>query len=111
MDAARRELWEETGLTAPGLLESLGQFSYLPRKDVALFLWVVATMPDPSALVCRSTFLIGGRPVPEFDRFACPTWAEALPKLGKSLVLVLRPILSGKGYGSLNAVDTGQMPA
>src|SRR3954447_4655224 len=55
--AARRELFEETSLRVPeAALRSLGVFSYLPAKDLALFLWMPPLMPDPSALVCISCF-------------------------------------------------------
>ncbi len=95
---ARRELAEETGLAAPEVLEALGQFAYLPRKDLFLFAWQVETMPDPASLVCRSTFLIAGKPVPEFDRFACPRWTEAIPRLGKSMAAVVRSVVERKGW-------------
>ena len=91
--AACRELMEETGLCAlPGELAELGHHAYLPRKTLALFLRLLEPMPDPAMLCCSSTFSIGGRAVPEFDRFACLAWAEALPKVGKSLRAVLEPI-------------------
>ena len=91
---ARRELEEETGLvvTAPSHLEALGNFRYRPGKDLALYLWLVKAMPDPITLVCRSTFLVSGRPVPEFDRYAIPPWAEALPLLAASMRAVLEPL-------------------
>src|SRR5215213_7101302 len=55
--AARRELCEETSLRAPeDALRPLGVFSYLPAKDLALFLWMPPAMPDPDALVCASWF-------------------------------------------------------
>ncbi len=96
--AARRELAEETGLSAPDMIESVGQFVYLPRKDLALFVWLVPAMPDPAALVCRSTFLIAGKPTPEIDRFACPVWRDALPRLGRSMATVLTPIAAARGW-------------
>ena len=97
--AALRELMEETGLKPPDRLVDLGQHAYLPRKDLALFAWIVSAMPDPAGLVCRSTFLIGGKAVPEFDRFACPAWAEALPRFGKSLAAVLSSVAGLRGWG------------
>src|SRR5579875_2499428 len=55
--AAARELEEETGLAVPpAALTALGVHRYLPGKDLALFAWQPARMPDPAALACRSTF-------------------------------------------------------
>ena len=96
--AARRELGEETGLAAPDMLEPLGRFAYMPRKDLALFAWLANPMPNPDTLVCRSTFIAGGTTLPEFDRFACPLWSEALPRLGKSMRAVLTPLADARGW-------------
>jgi putative (di)nucleoside polyphosphate hydrolase len=98
-DAARRELAEETGLAAPaGALAALGEYRYRPGKDLALFTWLVPDMPDPATLRCTSTFTIGGHLVPELDRFDCPTWPEALPRLAKSMAAVLDPIARQQGW-------------
>jgi 8-oxo-dGTP pyrophosphatase MutT (NUDIX family) len=96
--AARRELLEETGLVVPpGVLQSLGVHSYLPRKDLALFVWETA-LPDPATLTCRSTFVIGDRTLPEFDRFATPVWADAWGLMGKSLARVLGGVAARYGW-------------
>src|SRR5215213_400083 len=91
--AARRELFEETGLRAPaGALRPLGVFSYLPAKDLALFLWMPPVMPDPAALVCVSCFFWKGRQFPEFDRFGLFGRDEALRLVGKNMARVLAGI-------------------
>ncbi len=96
---ARRELVEETGLSAEGVtLVSLGHYSYLPRKDLALFVWPVTVLPDPASLTCRSYFDLRGRSVPEFDRFACPDWADAISMLGKAMAGVLGRIATQRGW-------------
>lgn len=89
--AAARELAEETGLIVPAdALRGLGTHAYLPRKHLALFAWLPEGMPDPAALVCRSTFVLpSGALVPEFDRFGLFAWDEALLKVGKNLARVL----------------------
>lgn len=91
--AALRELFEETGLRAPGdALRPLGLFSYLPAKDLALFLWEPPIMPDPNALVCTSCFFRNGRQWPEFDRFGLFPRDEALQLVGKNMARVLAAI-------------------
>ena len=47
----------------------LGVHAYLRDKDLALFGWIAAALPDPSA-ACTSRFaLTEGTKLPEFDRF------------------------------------------
>src|SRR3954451_14737475 len=91
--AARRELFEETGLRAPeDALRPLGVFSYLPAKDLALFLWALPLMPDLEALACTSFFFRNGRQWPEFDRFGVFPRDEALHLVGKNMARVLAAI-------------------
>ena len=91
--AARRELFEETGLQAPeAALRPLGTFSYLPAKDLALFLWTLSAMPDAAALVCTSHFFRDGRQWPEFDRFGLFSFDEAMYLVGKNMARVLAGI-------------------
>jgi len=89
--AAGRELREETGLVAdPAALVPLGVHRYLPGKQLALFAWHPAAMPDPAGLRCSSTFRgRDGRLVPEFARFALLPWAEAVARVGKNMARVL----------------------
>ncbi len=97
--AARRELAEETGLSVEGVtLVWLGRHAYLPRKDLALYAWLVTSLPNPASLICRSHFDLRGRPVPEFDRFACPRWGDALPMLGKAMARVLGGVAKQRGW-------------
>jgi 8-oxo-dGTP pyrophosphatase MutT (NUDIX family) len=91
--AARRELFEETGLQAPeAALRPLGVFSYLPAKDLALFFWELPVMPAPETLVCGSFFAWRGRRLPEFDRFGLFARDEALLLVGKNMARVLAAI-------------------
>jgi 8-oxo-dGTP pyrophosphatase MutT (NUDIX family) len=92
--AARRELFEETGLAAPeSALAPLGVFPYLRTKDLALFAWVVPALPEPRHLVCSEFFtLTDGTRLPEFDRFGLFTPEEALARVGKSLGRLLAGI-------------------
>ncbi len=91
--AARRELAEETGLEA-GPLRPLGTHRYLPGKDLALFGWAPGELPDPATLRCRSTFRgRDGVELPEMDRFALVTPAEALERVGSNMRRVLAEVL------------------
>jgi len=97
--AARRELLEETGLSAEGAsLVALGQHPYLAAKDLALYAWLVGSMPDPASLACTSFFLLRGRSVPEFDGFACPLWIDAMPRLGRAMQAVLQGVAVQRGW-------------
>jgi 8-oxo-dGTP pyrophosphatase MutT (NUDIX family) len=93
-EAAVRELREETGLAAPeAALTALGVFPYLRTKDLALFAWVVATLPDPKTLACSEYFtLADGTHLPEFDRFGLFPREAALTKVGKNLARLLAEI-------------------
>ncbi len=92
--AAARELREETGLAVePSELSTLGVHVYLRGKDLALFAWTPAVLPDPGGLVCRSTFTLpNGAVLPEFDRFAFIGWDEALKRVGRNMARVLAEI-------------------
>ena len=92
--AAARELLEETSLViAPEALTDLGVHPYLRGKDLALFMWKAAQLPDPRRLTCTSRFaLSNGTLLPEFDRFGLFAWEDALSLVGKNLARVLASV-------------------
>lgn len=88
--AAVRELREETGLeVAPEALVARGIHRYLPAKDLALFEWRPASLPDPATLRCSSQFAVGKTLLPEFDRFGLFAWQDALSLVGRNMARVL----------------------
>ncbi len=94
IDAAVRELREETGLVARAdELAALGVHAYLRAKDMALFEWRRDPMPVPASLACMSWIALpGGGRMPEMDRFGIFTWAETLSLVGGSLARVLAAV-------------------
>ena len=92
--AAARELLEETGLAiVPEELTDLGVHTYLRGKDLSLFLWKPAQLPDPKRLTCTSRFALpNGTLLPEFDRFGLFAWEDALSLVGKNLARVLASV-------------------
>lgn len=79
-------------------LRPLGRHAYRPAKDLVLFTWRCVEMPVPTTLTCASMFLLRGRQVPEFDRFACPDWANAWTMVGKSMRSVLQRLADGGAW-------------
>jgi 8-oxo-dGTP pyrophosphatase MutT (NUDIX family) len=93
-EAAARELREETGLAVLAMeLVELGVHAYLRGKDLALFAWAPAELPDPQGLSCSSYFTLPDQTqLPEFDRFGLFQWDDALLRVGKNLARVLSSI-------------------
>jgi 8-oxo-dGTP pyrophosphatase MutT (NUDIX family) len=88
--AAARELREETGLEAvPSAFVPLGIHRYLSGKDLALFEWRLAALPDPTTLHCASHFVFGKKLLPEFDRFGLFDWSDATSRVGRNMARVL----------------------
>jgi 8-oxo-dGTP pyrophosphatase MutT (NUDIX family) len=99
--AACRELFEETVLqAAEAELRPLGVFPYRRAKDLALFAWTPALLPDPQTLVCSSCFALNGAMLPEFDRFGLFTADDALARVGKGLARLLSGISLGSPCGA-----------
>jgi hypothetical protein len=76
----------------PAELKPLGIHRYLAGKDLALFEWHRATMPDPTTLRCTSRFAFGDTLLPEFDRFGVFTRHEALSLVGRNMARVLASV-------------------
>ena len=93
-EAAARELLEETGLVvSPSALTALGVHAYMRGKDLALFAWNPAHLPDPKSLNCTSQFaLADGTLLPEFDRFGLFSWEDALGRVGRNMARVLASV-------------------
>ena len=96
MAAALREAEEEIGVRfSPADLTDLGQFTYLPSKD--LYLYLVRVSKDELNIddcVCNSTFELYGRTFPEMDNFVWATAEMVKGMCTKNLANIILPILS-----------------
>jgi putative (di)nucleoside polyphosphate hydrolase len=93
VDAALRELREETGLVLNAQqLRDLGVYQYLPRKDLQLF---ILDPPDPALDIapcsCSTYYTIRGsrRQIPEVDAYRWATRDEVAALSGKNMTRVL----------------------
>lgn len=68
IDAVIREVEEEVGIDISryrSKLQSVGRFSYLPGKDLFIYVLKLDKLPSTSSMKCSSTFNLYGRQVPE----------------------------------------------
>jgi putative (di)nucleoside polyphosphate hydrolase len=76
LDAAKRELMEETGLELDeALFEEIGGFNYQKHKRLHLYKTRALELDDLGHLICTSYFphQVTGEPTPEMDGFC---WAS-----------------------------------
>lgn len=77
IQAAQRELYEETGLQFDeGLFSEIGRFDFKPQKGLHLFkAYAPESFKDLGNLICTSYFKhpVTGRPMPEMDGFRWAT--------------------------------------
>lgn len=96
VDAAVREVEEECGLKInPSNLQDLGRMSYLPEKDLHLFVYTVSQLPDPKSLKCESYFTdeVTGKKTPEMAGFDLLTYEDAEKKMYPKLFAVISSML------------------
>ena len=88
IDAAKREVYEETGIVVDNLTQLSGRLPY--RGDtLEFFVSFVDTMPPKSTLVCKSTFEWNGKAVPEFTKFEMPNLEQFSAYLYPALVALI----------------------
>lgn len=80
IDAAVRELREETGISLPSSairdIYDLGTHKYIAKKDLHVFLLKVDPLPSIDSLFCESTFESYGRELPELAGFKIISLSE-----------------------------------
>lgn len=96
LQAAVRELREETGLQAPPeQLIPLGVHTYTKAKDLMIYVWPQKQMPDPHTLVCTSLFMDAtGKQIPELDDFESVNWKDLDSYTRPHMTQVLRSVES-----------------
>jgi len=93
VDAAVRELLEETGIEADAAqLFYLGEYDYKRNKQLVLYRLTVDEMPDPALLICTSTFEMHGKQFPEMDQFVVTTKDVAVEKVNYDLARIIKTI-------------------
>lgn len=90
IEAAKRELFEETGIEVNlNNLEHIALMEYLPKKNLDLYLYKLKNLPDLSTIVCHS-MVEGENPFPEMDKFQYVEWEQAyrmvIPKMSNCLM-------------------------
>lgn len=108
LDAAVRELREETGISLPKEavkeVKDLGQWKYISGKDLHLFTLKVDRLPDVSTLYCESTFESYGREMPELVAFREIPLSE-LDWLYYGLEALLKRAITGDSFGTEVRLD------
>jgi len=98
LEAAIRELREETGIDLPitvfSHIKDLGQFKYIKDKELHLFSLHIEKMPEISTLFCDSTYEMYGRQLPEIAQYK-NFGLDELFWFYKSLEPVLKKATSG----------------
>lgn len=94
LQAAVRELEEETGLHAPPeQLIPLGVHTYTNAKDLMIYVWPQTQMPDPHTLICTSLFTdTTGKQIPELDDFVSVDWQHLESYTRQHMTHVLRSV-------------------
>jgi len=72
IDAVIREVEEEVGIDISryrSKLQPAGRFSYLPGKDLFVYVLKLDKLPSISSMRCSSTFNLYGRQVPEIKAY------------------------------------------
>lgn len=92
--AASRELAEETGMiVSHERLVYLGTHDYKPSKDLALFMYRTANMPDVDGLFCISEFDDNGTMTKEMDGFAVVPISSISEWMNDDMARVLSEVL------------------
>jgi len=91
-ETAVREVQEETGLQLdPEELVFAGRFSYIPDKDLVVFVHVVDELPALNTLKCRTSALLpNGKRVPEVTGYEHVRFNDS--RFYKSLQPILQQI-------------------
>lgn len=84
IEAAARELWEETGLEVDKFeLKDHGVFDYLAKKRYHLFSVQWKEEIDVKKLKCTTTFSRNGKEEVEVDKFMLASFSDAVKFLNK----------------------------
>ena len=98
-ETAIRETREETGLCfSIESLTPLGEFSYLPTKDLILFENITEDLPDINTMKCTSFFKYKDVDLPEIDHFLYVEFETLKNYLNPSLLTIFEKIYGENAF-------------
>lgn len=96
-DACIRECKEETGIILPHTIQYLGEYNYIKKKRLALYLHEHDICYDIQSLICTSFFSMNSIVYPEVDDYMYCPYNKLLFYVNKKMYNIIHDVC--KKYG------------